>query len=242
MSRKVIAYEDDPELRRLLETVFSALQPEYQLLATFPNPLRVLAEVNEYKPDVVLMDLQMLDVDDGLLALYKIKQTVPEVKVLVLTMFDTDQKIFNALCLEADGYMLKTEFSSTQQLPHQAMRKSLATIFEGGAYLTPSVARQIMKLFTDHSLSERMNRVKERFQLIFQKEKDRKKYREAGLTPMQTAVLGKIIDGKSTAQAAHELDIKEATVYTHIKAIYSILGVHSRAMLIRKTMQQRGHI
>jgi DNA-binding NarL/FixJ family response regulator len=50
--------------------------------------------VNEYQTDVVLMDLQMLDVDDGLLALYKIKQTVPEVKVLVLTMFDTDQKIF----------------------------------------------------------------------------------------------------------------------------------------------------
>jgi hypothetical protein len=122
------------------------------------------------------------------------------------------------------------------------MRKSLATIFEGGAYLTPSVARQIMKLFTDHSHSERMNRVKERFQLIFQKEKDRKKYREAGLTPMQTAVLGKIIDGKSTAQAAHELDIKEATVYTHIKAILFHTGCAQPGYVDPETMQQRGHI
>ena len=179
------------------------------------------------------MDLQMLEDDDGLVALHKIKQTAPHIKVLVLTMFDADQKIFNAICLGADGYMLKTDFSS-DQVPQLAIQKSLATIFNGGAYLTPSVARQIMKLFMDQSIADRVNRVKERFQLIFQKDVDRQKYREAGLTRMQTNVLEKIIEGKTTFEIARGLEVTENTVNSHIKAIYSILGVHSRAMAIKK--------
>jgi len=241
MSRKVIAYEDDPALRNQLENVFFSIQKEYQLIASFPNPLGILEEVKLYQPDVVLMDLQMLQEDDGLLALYKIKQTTPDVKVLVLTMFDADQKIFNALCLGADGYMLKTDFSSNQ-LPHMAIQKSLETIFGGGAYLTPSVARQIMKLFTDQSIAERMKRVKDRFQLMFQKDSRGLTYREAGLPRMQTAVLEKIIGGMSTAQIANELDISENTVNSHIRAIYGTLGVHSRAMVIKKVMEDKGHI
>ena len=106
MPRKVIAFEDDPALRKQLESVFFAIRQEYDLLATFPNPLKVLEEIESYQPDVVLMDLQMLEDDDGLLALYKIKQTKPQVRVMVLTMFDAVQKLFNALCLGADGYML----------------------------------------------------------------------------------------------------------------------------------------
>lgn len=242
MPRKVIAFEDDPALRKQLESVFFAIRQEYDLLATFPNPLKVLEEIETYQPDVVLMDLQMLEDDDGLLALYKIKQTKPDIRVMVLTMFDADQKIFNAICLGADGYMLKSEFSSSSQLPHEAIKKSLSIIFDGGAYLTPSVAKQIMKLFTDNSIAERMKRVKDRFQLIFQKEADQKKYYDAGLTRMQTTVLEKIIEGMSTADICKELTIKENTVNSHIKAIYSALGVHSRAMVIRKAMEQRGQI
>ena len=241
MVRKAIAYEDDPALRSQLESVFYTIRNEYQLVATFPNPVMVLKELVQYQPDVVLMDLQMLEEDDGLVALHKTKQTSPLIKVLVLTMFDADQKIFNALCLGADGYMLKTDFSS-DQLPHLAMQKSLNTIFGGGAYLTPSVARQIMKLFMDHSIAERMNRVKERFQLIFQNDLARQKYHEAGLTRMQTNVLEKIIEGKTTSEIAADLDITDNTVNSHIKAIYATLGVHSRAMAIKKAMEHKGQI
>ncbi|HJW28323.1 MAG TPA: response regulator, partial [Saprospiraceae bacterium] len=88
MARKVIAYEDDSALRAQLEYVFFAIRQEYNLLATFPNPIGITAELNIYQPDVVLMDLQMLEEDDGLVALYKIKHTAPQIKVLVLTMFD----------------------------------------------------------------------------------------------------------------------------------------------------------
>ena len=80
MVRKAIAYEDDPALRSQLESVFYTIRNEYQLVATFPNPVMVLKELVQYQPDVVLMDLQMLEEDDGLVALHKIKQTSPLIK------------------------------------------------------------------------------------------------------------------------------------------------------------------
>lgn len=238
MAKNIIAYEDDPALRKQLENVFYTIRDEYNLIATFPNPIGIIAELNVYKPDVVLMDLQMLEEDDGLTALYKIKQNVPHIKVLVLTMFDADQKVFNAICLGADGYMLKSDFSS-YQVPHEAMRKSLNTIFEDGAYLTPSVAKQIMKLFTDQSIADKIKRVKDQFQALFTADLSSKKFKPSGLTRMQTQVLQKIIDGKTTSQMAREMEITENTVNSHIKAIYRILEVHSRALAIKKAIEHR---
>ena len=238
MAKKVIAFEDDPALRAQLESVFYSIREEYDLQATFPNPLGLEQALKDYKPEVVLMDLQMLEDDDGLVALYKIKQVAPTIRVLVLTMFDADQKVFNAICLGADGYMLKSDFSS-YQLPHEAMKKSLKTIFEGGAYLTPSVAKQILKLFSDLSIADKMKKVKDRFQALFASDGTGSKFSSSGLTRMQIAVLQKIIDGKTTPQMAREMDLSENTINSHIKAIYSTLEVHSRALAVKKAIEQK---
>ena len=238
MAKKVIAFEDDPALRAQLESVFFSIREEYELLASFPNPLGLEQALKDYKPEVVLMDLQMLEDDDGLVALYKIKQIAPDIRVLVLTMFDADQKVFNAICLGADGYMLKSDFSS-YQLPHEAMRKSLKTIFEGGAYLTPSVAKQILKLFSDLSIAEKMKKVKDRFQALFVSDASGAKFSSSGLTRMQIVVLQKIIDGKTTSQMAREMELSENTINSHIKAIYATLEVHSRALAIKKAIEQK---
>jgi DNA-binding NarL/FixJ family response regulator len=238
MSKRVIAYEDDPALRKQLESIFYSLKDEFDLIATFPNPVGITAELNHYQPDIVLMDLQMLEEDDGLMALYKIKQTAPSIKVMVLTMFDADQKVFNAICLGADGYMLKSDFSS-YQLPHEAIRRSLQTILEGGAYLTPSVAKQILKLFSDLSIADHIHKVKDRFQQLFQKPSSHHKLKSTGLTKMQEYVLQGIVDGKTTAQMAREMELSENTINTHIRAVYQSLGVHSRALAIKKVFENR---
>lgn len=238
MAYTVIAYEDDPDLRKQLESVFYAIREEYHLLATLPNPTGLTTELKLYNPDIVLMDLQMLDEDDGLVALHKIKQIAPSIKVLVLTMFDADQKVFNALCLGADGYMLKSDFLS-YQVPHEAIRKSLGTIFEGGAYLTPSVAKQILKLFSDLSIADKVKKVRDRFQAIFRPDSLESNFATSGLTRMQINVLQKIIDGKTTLQIATEMFLSENTINSHIRAIYATLGVHSRALAIKKATEQK---
>lgn len=238
MTKSVVAYEDDPALRKQLESIFINLDDEYKLMATFPDPRSVMTEMVLYKPDIVLMDLQMLQDDDGLQALYQIKQHTPNVKVMVLTMFDADQKVFNAICLGADGYMLKSDFSA-HQVPHDAMRKSLQMIFSGGAYLTPSVAKQIMKLFSDVSITDRIDQVRRRFQSLFQKPKEHKEVHPTSLTRMQSVVLEGIVEGKTTSQMAREMELSENTINSHIKAIYMVLGVHSRALAVKKAMENR---
>ena len=135
--------------------------------------------------------------------------------------------------------MLKSDFS-TAQIPHEAIRKSLRTIFSGGAYLTPAVAKKILHLFADESILEKIQNAKKRFQEIVtfisqQTEKDMP-YK---LTKTQIMVLQKIVESKSSAEIAAELGTTENTVNSHIKAVYSKMEVHSRAKAIRKAIEEK---
>jgi DNA-binding NarL/FixJ family response regulator len=239
MIKTIIAYEDDAALRRQFDNIFAAIRQNYRLESSFADAQDVLIHLDKYQPAGILMDIQMLDDDDGLVALYLIKQHAPSVKVLMLTMFDNDDKVFDALCLGADGYMLKSEFSSAQ-MPHEAIRKSFNIIFEGGAYLTPAVARTILTLIADETIAEKIKKVKNRFQqIITHLTQNNQKDRPYRLTKTQILVLQKIVEGQTTAEIAHEFGVTENTVNTHIKAIYSELKVHSRAKVIRKAIKER---
>ena len=238
MIKKVIAYDDNEELLNQFNSIFYTLRQEFQLEATFTDASHVLVHLDKYKPDVVLMDIQMLKDDDGLVALYQIKQHAKDTKVLMLTMFENNDNVLNAICLSADGYMLKSEFS-TRDIPHEALRKSLRVIFEGGAYLTPVIAKKILHLFSDESLVEKIFKVKERFKEILTSRSTEKRNTDYKLTKTQLIVLHKIVEGKTTEEIAAEMDVTENTVNTHIKAIFRELEVHSRAKVIRKAIEER---
>ncbi len=237
--KTIIAFEDDAALRHQLINVFIPIKNEFCLEATFSNAQNIEKNLETYKPDAVLMDIQMLGEDDGLMALHYIKLHHPAIKVLMLTMFDTNDKIFNAICLRADGYMLKSDFS-TAQIPHEAIRKSLRTIFEGGAYLTPAVAKKILQLFADVSIVEKIQFAKKRFQdMLTYLSKEDEKDAPYKLTKTQTTVLQKIVESKSTAEIAAEMGTTENTVNSHIKAVYAKLEVHSRAKAVRKAIEEK---
>jgi DNA-binding NarL/FixJ family response regulator len=240
MAKTIIAYEDDAGLREKYKRIFISISQEFKLENIFPNAQKVLEHCDMYKPDAVLMDIQMLDDDDGLIALYLIKQNHPHIKVLVLTMFDTDNKIINAICLKADGYMLKSEFSESRDIAHEAIRKSLRVIFDGGAYLTPAVAKRILELFGEETITEKITSVRQRFKkivsMITQK---KKKHPDFRLTPKQIEVLQKLAEGKSTAEIAAEMGVFESTTNSHIKAIYEILEVNSRTKAVVKAVEAK---
>jgi DNA-binding NarL/FixJ family response regulator len=238
MVKKVIAYDDNVELLNQFNNIFYTLRQEFQLEATFTDAAQVLVHLDQYKPDVVLMDIQMLKDDDGLVALYQIKQQAKDTKVLMLTMFENNDNVLNAICLSADGYMLKSEFS-TRDIPHEAMRKSLRVIFEGGAYLTPTIAKKILSLFSDESLMDKIVKVKARFKDILSARSSGKVNADYKLTKTQLIVLEKIVQAKSTEEIAAEMGVTENTVNTHIKAIFRELEVHSRAKAIRKAIEEK---
>lgn len=236
--KRIIAYEDDSALREQLRKIFNTLSDKYTLVDTFPNPLNLERDLDQCNPDLVLMDLQMLRDDDGLIALHRIKTIKPHIKVLVLTMFDQDSKVFNAICLDADGYMLKTEFTGGK-LPQEIMRQSLDTTFNGGAYLTPTVARQIMEIYKDKSFADKVEAVKESFTKLFGSKKRTEEEKKNELTRMQLIVLQQIVDGKKSSEIARELNLTENTINTHIKGIYQNLGVQNRAKAIKKAIEKR---
>ena len=239
MVKNFISYEDDFELRHQFNNIFYAIRQEFLLVNAFADTRLVLSHLDKYKPDIVMMDIQMLDEDDGLVALYQIKQHDSAVKVMMLTMFDNDDKVFNAICLGADGFMLKSDFSAAT-MPHEVLRKSLRVLLEGGAYLTPAIARKILRLFTEEGIADKINRVKTRFKnLIIQLTNPKKMEIKYKLTKMQLIVLEKIVEGNTTAEIAEILHISENTVNTHIKSIYHVLEVHSRAKAIRKAVEER---
>lgn len=239
MAKLVIAYDDNDELRKQFDSIFYTIRKDFQLMATFSDSTNVLSHLEKYKPEAILMDIQMLQDDDGLVALYQIKKYAPEVRVMMLTMFDNNENVLNAICLGADGYMLKSEFS-TGHLPHETLRKSLQVIFNGGAYLTPAVAKKILYLFTDESIADKVKKVKERFQQIFVNlYNPQKSNMEYKLTKTQIIVLQKIVEGKTTEEISNELGVSENTTNSHIKAIYRELEVHSRAKVIRKAIEEK---
>lgn len=229
--KKVIVFEDDPGLQKQYNSIFMALQQEYELKDIFNNCKNVVNIIKRHQPDAVLMDIQMPEVD-GLQGLYLIKTNFPKIKVLMFTLFDTDSKILDAIHLGADGYILKKEFLSKTIMPHEVVRRSLYTVFDDGAYLTPAVAKKVLHLLTQNTSTRFQQMIR-----FLQPKKDNEMAYE--LTNRQLKVLRLLVDGKTSAQIGKDLGVTENTVNTHVKRIYEKLQVHSRAAAIRKAIQER---
>lgn len=238
MSKQVIAYDDELSMRNQLTNVFRALRNEYDLILTFPNAVDVLTHIKQYKPDIIFLDIEMRENDeDGLMALYQIKNKYPNQIVMMLTTFDNDDKIFNAICLGADGYMLKSDF--IKNMPIEVMRRSLSIIFSDGAYLTPAVAKKILHLFRDATISVKVQKIVDKFKkLISQPKKMQGNDMEYQLKDIQIQILEDIVAGKKSSEIALERDMPENTVNHHIKGIYRELEVHSRAQAVRKAIEE----
>lgn len=235
MTKQVIAYDDEDAMRKQLVNVFYTLRTDFNLINTFPNAVDVLEHIQKYKPDIVLLDIDMRENnEDGLIALHEIKKEHPNQKVMMLTTFDNDDKIFDAICLGADGYMLKTDF--VNHLPHEVMRRSLNIIFSEGAYLTPSVAKKILQLFQDVNIGQKIQMVVERFKKILKPNSIKMPY---NLKPIQIEILEEIVKGKSVPTIAKEKEMFENTINHHIKGIYRELEVHTRSHAVRKAIEEK---
>jgi DNA-binding NarL/FixJ family response regulator len=238
IAKQVIAYDDEPALRKQLENYFYTLRAEFNLLATFSNGSTVVDNIRVFKPDIVLLDIEMREnAEDGLMALYTIKQKYPQQKVMMLTTFDDDDKIFNAICLGADGYMLKSDF--VHLIPHEVLRRSLNMILTDGAYLTPAVAKKILHLFRDVKVSDKIQKVVGRFTNLFSQTKIKPNVMTYQLKDIQLQILEQIVAGKSSPQISRDMEMPENTINHHIKGIYRELEVHTRAHAVRKAIEER---
>jgi DNA-binding NarL/FixJ family response regulator len=207
---RIILFDDSKGFRKSLTDFFNTSDDIYAA-AGFDNARDAARHVKEYNPDVVLMDIQMPG-KSGLEALQDIQVAAPGTKVLMLTSFDDDDKIFAALCNSAFGYVLKS--SSADEI-HQA----IVEVHQGGRYLTPSLAAKVYRLLQNQVVQTQTSYVP--------------------LTDRQKEVLQAMVDGLSRKMIADKLGIHIDTVGDHVKEIYRKLHVNSAPEAVREAIQKK---
>jgi len=210
MNIKVAIFEDNRNLR---EGLFQLIDGSdgFRCVGAFPNCDRLIQNIKESKPDVVLMDIEMPGLS-GIEAIKILKENFPEIKVLMETIFEDNNKIFDSICNGAEGYILKNT-------PPVLILSAIKDIYEGGAPMTPSVASKVLKMFKKNSTST----TKE----------------EVDLTEREKEILKSLIEGMSYKMIAATYFISIDTVSGHIKNIYKKLQVHSKSEAVVKAIKSR---
>lgn len=200
--------EDGPIIRESLET-FMGEHPSINIefiadsVEVLINTLRV---ARNPRVDIILLDIGLPGIS-GLEGIRPIKRLLPNVNIIMLTTYEEDDKIFQALCAGAVSYISK-------RTPLVEIRNALFTIHRGGSYMSPSIARKVVSYFNP------------------------KATRKVELSSRQSQIVEGIVEGLSYKMIADKYLISINTVRDHIKKIYSILEINSKAELIKKSMER----
>jgi len=209
MPIRVLLYDDSEVLRLSIETLI-AQQQDLELITAMPNAETIEIDIRQFKPDVVLMDIDM-PVVNGVEAVKKIRYIDEQLPVIMLTVFDDNDNIFNAVCAGASGYILK-RYASVE------IPDAIRNVWSGGAPMTGSVARKVLQMMPQ----------------------SRSVTNEAtNLSQRETEILRFLVKGYSYKMIAPELDITVDTVRFHIKKIYDKLHVHSATEAVSKAIRNK---
>jgi len=206
---KVLIYEDNVQLRDTLSILLNGTEG-YDLVGAFTNCSDIIADVEVLKPDVILMDINMPEMD-GIEGLKKLRTKNNDVKVLMLTVFDDNKNVFESIRNGANGYILK-------KTPPAKLLEYINEAQTGGAPMTSSIATQVLKMFSaqNHTNNEDFN-----------------------LSEREKAVLQLLVNGYSYKLIAAELFIAIDTVRSHIKKIYDKLHVNSKSEAVAKAIKSK---
>ncbi|MER6285342.1 response regulator transcription factor [Streptomyces sviceus] len=195
---------DDQQMVRQGFSVLLGAQPGIEVVGQAVDGLDAVAKVTELVPDVVLMDIRMPELG-GIEATRRITVEHPEIRVLVLTTFDLDEYVYEALRAGASGFLLKD--ASAEQLA-----EAVRVVAAGDALLAPGITRRLIAEFSrlDHRPRAPL------------------KSRVGELTERETEVLALIAQGLSNAEIAGRLVVAEQTVKTHVGRILVKLGLRDR--------------
>jgi DNA-binding NarL/FixJ family response regulator len=207
MTIKVLIYEDNESLRKSIQTLL-LWNSEFDVVAAMSNAISVTDDITVLKPDVILMDIDMPDCT-GVQAVARIRAANNKVPVIMFTVFDDDENIFNAICAGADGYLLKKNFD---QIP-----AAIKDVLDGGAPMTGSVAKRVLTFVPKNKPAQNSN--------------------IETLSPREKEILEYIVKGYSYKMIAAELNIATETVRSHIKKIYKKLQVNSATEAVYKFSQ-----
>jgi len=207
---RVCIFEDNTQLRESLFTLIDA-SDGFVCVGSFANCDDVTDKVSSVKPDVILMDIE-LPGTNGIDAVRLIKLKFPESKILMETIFEDDDKVFQSICNGAEGYILKST-------PPQEILDAITEIHEGGAPMTPAIALKVMRMFKQNLSANKDD--------------------SFNLSSREKEILKCLVEGMSYKLIASHCFISIDTVHGHIKNIYKKLQVHSKSEAVVKAIKSR---
>lgn len=209
MITDIVIYEDNFFLRNSISELIASAK-QFRLKGAFENCDHVSLHMETLRPEVVLMDIEMAGTN-GLAGLEIIKRKYPHIHVIILTVFEDNDSVFEAICKGASGYLLK----KTQP---EKILEAITDVLNGGAPMTSSIARKVLELFPKTpSRSEELSK----------------------LAPREQEVLQLLVNGHSYKMIADKCGITIETVRSHIKRIYDKLHVHSATEAAAKAFPGR---
>lgn len=209
MQIRISIYEDNSNLRDSLSSLLT-LTGEYSVAASYGDCKNVEQQVKQDAPDVILMDIDMPEVN-GIEAVRKIRSFNRQVQIIMITVFDDNNHVYEALYAGANGYLLKKYISD--KLIH-----AIQEVLQGGAPMSPAIARMIIT-----NMQQKVPAPSNDYQL----------------TNREKEILQWLSKGNSFKMIAAELNISLDTVRTHIKRIYDKLHVRSQIEAVSKAINEK---
>jgi DNA-binding NarL/FixJ family response regulator len=206
---KLILYEDNPQLREGLTMLLNG-SDGFEVVAAFKNCNSVEDEVQAFDPDVILMDIDMPGTN-GIEGLKRLRKVNSRAKVLMLTVFDDNKNVFEAIRSGANGYLLK-------KTPPARLIEYITEANSGGAPMTSSIATQVLRMFSDMNAQQG---------------------EDYNLSEREKQVLQLLVNGYSYKMIASEMFIAIDTVRSHIKKIYEKLHVNSKSEAVAKAFKDK---
>ncbi len=207
-SARIAIVEDQRELREGLRQLIG-LTPGLECAGSFGRMETALDQIDPTAVDLVMTDIGLPKMN-GIEGTRQLRRRFPALPILVLTVHDENDKIFQALCAGANGYLLKNT-------PPEGIVEAVTSVLNGGAPMSPDVARRVVELFRRFAPPE---------------------LSDTKLTPQEKEILKLLVAGHHYKTAAHELNISIQTVSFHLRNIYSKLHVHSKTEAVVKAIQE----
>jgi DNA-binding NarL/FixJ family response regulator len=206
---KVVVVEDHRELRDYISFMINSAEG-YRCIGSYRTMEEALQKIPGDIPDLMLSDIGLPGMS-GIEGVKILKERYPQLLILMITVYDDDDRIFDALCAGASGYLLKKTSPAK-------LLDSLKEAVGGGAPMSPEVARRVISLFREVRPPERA---------------------DYDLTPHETRLLKLLVEGHNYKTAAAKLGVTTATISFHLQRIYEKLQVHSKSEAVAKAIKNR---
>lgn len=205
---KVIIADDQELIRQSLQIVLETKE-DIEVIGTAKDGREVISLVRKEKPDVILMDVRMPEMD-GVQCTKIIKDQYPQIKIIILTTFDDDEFVFSALKHGASGYLLKG-------ISMDELEQAIHTVHAGGAMINPDVATKVVDFFSEMAQSN--------YDVMIQPENI------SDITDAEWDIIKLVGRGMSNKEIAQYLKLSEGTVRNYLSTILSKLNLRDRTQL-----------